>query len=111
MNTGNMRNTVKIYKRDLTINEVGERTYTTSLYMTIKAEMQFEKVQESGSKFDASWSNRLVVKSRYGNRMMGIINNRGGFEFEFQGNTYKLVNFEQWNQVQKFITFYIQKDS
>nr|WP_324002251.1 hypothetical protein [Aeromonas dhakensis] len=78
--------------------------------MTIKAEVQFEKVQESGSKFDTSWSNRLVVKSRYGNRMMGIINNRSGFEFEFQGNTYKLVNFEQWNQVQKFITFYIQKD-
>jgi len=109
MNTGNMRNTVKIYKKDITINEVGESTYTLSLYMTFKAEVQFEKVQESGSKFDASWSNRLVVKSRYGNRMMDVINNRNGFEFEFQGNKYKLVNFEQWNQVQKYITFYIQK--
>ena len=110
MNTGNMRNAITIYQSVQTRNEVGEIIQDKSLFMSVKAEVQFEKVQESGSKFDASWSNRLVVKTRYSKSLMPVITNRSSFSIEFQGNMYSIKNYESWNHVQKYITFYIEKN-
>ncbi|MGY6036642.1 phage head completion protein [Aeromonas sp. AE23HZ002T15] len=104
-----MKNTVKIFKNISTKNEVGEIVNTQELFLSIKAEVQFERVQESGSKFDAGWSNKLIVRTRYSKSLMPLITSRDGFSMTFQGTEYKIMNYEMWNQTQKYITFYIQK--
>ncbi|MGY3856853.1 phage head completion protein [Aeromonas veronii] len=110
MNTGNMRNSVKVYHLVQTQNEVGEFQNTKELFVEMKAEVQFEKVQDSGSKFDKAWANRLVIKTRYSKSLTPLIDSCSGFVMEFQNKTYKIVSYESWNMVQKFITFYVEKD-
>lgn len=111
VNTGSMRNKVIIYKNVRELNGVGEIENSKELFLTLMAEVKFYKTVDSESKFDSSWSNRLLVQTRYAKSMMHIINNRDGFTFEYQGKVYRLINYDMWNQVQKFITFYIESDS
>lgn len=111
VNTGSMRNKVIIYRNIQDTNGVGEIVNTKELFLALMAKVDFDKTVDSESKFDSSWSNRLLVQTRYSKSMMHIINNRDGFTFEYQGKVYRLINYDMWNQVQKFITFYIESDS
>lgn len=110
MNTGNMRHTIKFYRVINTQNEVGEFIESKELFYSTKAEVQFDKVQDSGSKFDKAWANRLVIKTRYSKSLTPLIDSCSGYVVEFQSKTYKIISYESWNNLQKFITFYVQKD-
>lgn len=111
LNTGNMKNSVIIYRNIETQNSVGEVELTRELFLNIKAEVQFDRTVDSESKFDSSWCNRLVIRTRFARSMMPVIDSRDGFAFEFQGKVYRLINYDMWNQVQRYITFYVEVDN
>lgn len=110
MQIGEMKNPVQIYKMIKTRDEVGEAIETPELYLNIKCKVTFEKVQESGSKWDTHWNNRLILETRYSQNFFDVITNRVGFKFKYQGEMYSLKNYEQYNNNYRFIKFYVEKD-
>ncbi len=110
MQIGEMKNPVQIYKMIKSQSATGQVINTPELYLNIKVKVSFEKTVESGSKFDASWSNRLILETRYSHNFMEVINDRSSYKFKYQGSFYSVKNYEQYNMQQRFIKFYIEKD-
>lgn len=111
MRIGMMRHRVKILSKIITQNELGEQVSILDENMNLYASMEFSKVDDSDSKWSSAWANRLVMRTRYSQKLMNTLNNTNGFKVEFQGNLYSIISYESWNNLQKYITVYIEKDT
>lgn len=107
MRIGKMRHKASIMKSTPSQNSVGEQVYVLDLFLNIGCSVEFERTLESGSKFNSGWSNQLIITTRYNEKMMGVITSRNEYKIQWQGNTYKLVNYEMWNNKQDYIKFYV----
>lgn len=110
MRIGMMRHRVKIMSKNITQNEVGEQVVTLEENLAVYASMEFSKVDDSDSKWSSAWANRLVMRTRYASKLMETLNNTNDFKVSFQGNMYSIISYETWNNLQKYITIYLEKD-
>lgn len=110
MRIGAMRHKVRVMFLTRTQNGVGEFEDVIEPMYTLRAQVEFSKVEDSSSKFSDVWANQLVMKTRYSMPLMDTLNNKSQFKIEFQGNLYSIKAYESWNLQQKYITLYLQKD-
>ncbi|MFQ2569782.1 hypothetical protein ACK3Z8_00790 [Aeromonas caviae] len=110
MRIGMMRHKVKIMSKNITQNAVGEQVSTLEENQNLYASMEFSKVDDSDSKWSDAWANKLVMRTRYASKLMETLNNKNNFKVLFQGNLYSIMSYESWNNLQKYITIYLEKD-
>ncbi len=96
--------------KTITQNSLGEQENTLEAMYGLRTIMEFDKVQESDSKFSGVWANRLVMKTRYSLPLMDTLNNKNSFKIRWQDNLYSIKGYESWNNLQKYITIYLEKD-
>ncbi|WP_420314001.1 head-tail adaptor protein [Aeromonas salmonicida] len=110
MRIGAMRHKVMVMHKTITQNAVGEQESVLEDMFGLRCTMDFLKTEDSDSKFSALWANRLVMKTRYSLPLMDSLNNKNSFKIRWQDNLYKIHGFESWNNLQKYITVYLEKD-
>lgn len=110
MRIGAMRHKLMMMHQTTQKNAIAERIEILEPMFSLRAAMTFDKVQDSDSKFSKAWANRLVMQTRYSKTLMDTLNNKTDFKIEFQGNYYSIVSYESWNNLQKYITIYLEKD-
>lgn len=110
MRIGAMRHKVMVVHKTISQNAVGEQESALENMYGLRCTMDFQKTEDSDSKFSDVWANRLVLKTRYSSLLMDTLNNKNSFKIRWQDNLYSLKGFENWNNLQKYITIYLEKD-
>ncbi|WP_330544494.1 hypothetical protein V0242_11775 [Aeromonas hydrophila] len=96
--------------KTITQNAVGEQESVLEDMYGLRASMDFQKTEDSDSKFSDVWANRLVMKTRYSLPLMDTLNNKNSFKIRWQDNLYSIKGYESFNLLQKYITIYLEKD-
>lgn len=99
-----------VIHKNITQNAVGEQESILEDMYGLRASMDFLKTEDSDSKFSDLWANRLVMKTRYSLPLMDTLNNKNSFKIRWQDNLYSIKGYESWNNLQKYITIYLEKD-
>ncbi|MFQ2201034.1 hypothetical protein ACK325_02570 [Aeromonas hydrophila] len=107
---GAMRHKVMVMHKTITQNAVGEQESVLEDMYGLRVTMDFLKTEDSDSKFSDAWSNRLVMKTRYSLPLMDTLTNKNSFKIRWQDNLYSIKGYESWNNLQKYITVYLEKD-
>lgn len=110
MRTGAMRHRVMVVHKTISQNSIGEQESALEDMYGLRATMEFDKVQDSDSKFSDVWANRLVMKTRYSLPLMDTLTNKNSFKIRWQDNLYSIKGYESYNHLQKYITIYLEKD-
>lgn len=110
MRIGAMRHKVMVMHKTITQNAVGEQEAVLQDMYGLRCTIDFISTEYSDSKFSDAWANRLVMKTRYSLPLMDTLTNKNSFKIRWQDNLYKIHGFESWNNLQKYITVYLEKD-
>ncbi|MGY3913614.1 phage head completion protein [Aeromonas piscicola] len=110
MRIGSMRHSVDILHREMTQDDYGSPKYQDKVFIKLKAQMTYDNQVDSDSKYDSKWAFRVVLKTRYISKIMDVMNSRDSYRVAWQGKFYKIITMDNWNNLNKYITLYLEQD-